>query len=567
MSLRNRFHSTGKFLGAAFDCMAILLLTFMSVSAQENALTVQSAHTVREALVVVNADTIFTSDLDSALIRFHANINEEERKQFDYRKLLNKLVNDHLIIQEAVNLGMDKEDWLVDQMEKIRRDNAVRRYLADNYKPNLDISESEILDYFLKNYDKMQIRTVAVRTIEEAQNLIAAIKRGASMDSIANATSLDTYRFRGGLHSIMHKASIEEVLRNQALKLKPGELSPPFHYEQAYAFLRLELFQPADTAEMPIFKRIITEILQSRKNEAAWNIFIKNLGTMFPVTTDSTAWAKLLSDSGKLYTQDFVKSSDAVIFRVNDKNKIMDEEFRTMLSKAAMSARNQSFDSILDNVSPRARDQIVLSAAADKAGYWHDPLVVAACKKSLDSMLLEAYLEETIVSQIKFSRTEFEAYYKKNPDRFREPEQFLIDRMAVKDSAMAQEVGKRLADGADFEYLARQYGTDVKVVNAEQEEGWASLAKFPSSVAADIGKLEIGRASKPYPTTEGWMFFRIKGRRAGKLKPLENVETEIREIIFQSKFDDALDKVLNTLKAGATIKYNEKAITKYFGQE
>ena len=547
--------------------MAILLLTFMSASAQEKTLTVQPAHTVREALVVVNADTIFASDLDSALIIFHSNIDQEKREEFDYRKILTKLVNDRLIIQEAINLGMDKEAWLIKQMEKIRRDNAIRRYLADNYKPNLDISESEILAYFLKNYDKIQIRTVAVKTIDEAQNLIGAIKRGASMDSIANAVSLDTYRFRGGLHSIMHKVSIEEVLRNQALKLKPGELSPPFRYEQAYAFLRLELFQPADTTEMPLFKRIITELLKSQKNEAAWNIYVKNLGTMFPVTTDSTGWANIQSDSAKLYTQDFIKSSGAVIFHVNDKDKMTDEEFRTMLSKAAMSVQNRPFDSILESVSSRARDQIILSAATDKAGYANNPLVVAAYIKSLGSMLLEAYLKETIVSQIKFSRAEFETYYKQNPDSFREPEQFLIDRMAVIDSVKAQEVGGRLADGADFEYLARQYGEQVKVVKAEQENGWAPLSIFPSAVSSDIRKLTIGQTSKSYPTTEGWMFFRIKGRRPGKLKPLANVETEIREVMFQHKFDEILDKVLNTLKANATVEYNEKAITKYFGKE
>ncbi len=569
MSLKNRGHNIRAHVKTVLCGIMILLLAMTSVKAQ-NTMTMQPSHKVEtgpEALVIVNTDTIFTSDLDTALIKFHASIDEKEREQFDYHKLLNKLVNDRLLIQEARSLGMDKEDWLVAQMREIRHNSAVRKYVADNFKPNLDISDSTVLAYFNANYNKIQIRTIAVKTKEEAQNLIAAVKQGASMDSAANAVSLDTYRFRGGLHPIMPQINVEETLRNQALKLKPGQLSPPFQYARVYAFLRLEKYEPADTAELSLFRTIITGILKTKKNEAAWVQFIQNLEDSFPVITDSAALAAVRGDSARLYTQDFVKGGKRSIFRVDDTHKITDEEFRTMISKGAMAANNQPFDTIFNNALLRARDQVILSAAADQAEYENDPMVTAAYNKSLDSALLETYLKETIVPQIKFTRAEFEDYYKQNPDSFRESEQFLLDRVIIKDSSKAQDMARRLAGGADFEYLGQQLGDNIKLVKADEGNEWASLEQFPVSVKEEISQLKIGNAAGPYLTSEGWIFFRLKGRRPGKLKPLEAVESNIRSIMFQRQFDAALDKILGDLKAGGSIEYKNQAIAKYFGKE
>ncbi|SYZ72627.1 hypothetical protein TRIP_C20742 [Candidatus Zixiibacteriota bacterium] len=569
MYLRNRWHgiSAVKKLTPIGVLIAALIPIF---AAAQETLTMRPSHKVetnQEALVIVNADTIYTSDLDSALIKFHANIDEKKREQFDYHKLLNKLVNDRLLIQEARNLGMDKEDWLVEEIGKIRRNSAIRQYVADNYKPNLDISDSAVRAFFLANYDKIQIRTISTAITEEAQNLIAAIRKGASMDSVANAISLDTYRFKGGLHPIMPQINVEPVLREQALKLKPGQLSPPFPYKKVFAFLRLEKHEPADTAELPLFSNVIKGLLKEKKNQTSWVDFIKNLEKNYPVRIDSSLLAGIIGDSSHLFTQDFTKGSDAALLKVDETHQVTDKEFRTMLSKTAMAGYNLPFDSMLNNTIARAQDQVVLAAAADRNDYENKPEVVSAYDKSLDSALLEVYLKETIVPRIKFTREEFESYYKQNPDSFREPEQFLLDRIMIDDSAKAQEMKQRLAGGADFEYLGKQLGAEVKLVRADESNEWAGLEQFPLSVKADIAGLKSGGVAGPYLTSEGWAFFRLRGRRPGKLKPMEAVENDIRSVIFQRQFNAAMDKTLASLKANASIKYNNEAIEKYFGKD
>ncbi|HKK20847.1 MAG TPA: hypothetical protein VJ983_05185, partial [candidate division Zixibacteria bacterium] len=45
-------------------------------------------------LVIVNEDTIHTSDLDQEIMRRHASMTDSTMKSFDFRKLLGKMVDD-----------------------------------------------------------------------------------------------------------------------------------------------------------------------------------------------------------------------------------------------------------------------------------------------------------------------------------------------------------------------------------------------------------------------------------------------------------------------------------------
>lgn len=528
---------------------------------------VKSHAPTREALVVVNHDTIFTTDLDAALVQFHTGMDEKKRADFDYHKLLNKLVNDRLLSQEARNLGVDKEDWFVKQLGGLRRQAAIRRFVTTTFKPNLAISDSAILAYFQVNYSKLQVRTVSVKTSAEAQALREKIVKGAAMDSIAKKVSLDISRFQGGLRGAAYRGDMETILRDQASKLKPGQLSQPFPYREVFTVLRLERTEPADTAELAGFKSKITGILKEQKRQAAWKSFIAGLAAKYPVTVDSVALRKLQNDSTRLFTQNFVKGTQSALFRVDAAHQVTDEEFRTIMSRAAMSAGNQPFDSIRSAAAVRAREDIMLSAAADKAGYENDSAVTAFYDKAVDSALVEAYLKETIIPQIKFNHAEFEAYYNKNLDHFREPEQILMDRVIIPDSAVAAEAESRLAGGADFGFVAKQFSKDIKMANADEPNEWALMAAFPQSIADEIGKIAIGKSTRAFLTTDGWVIFRVKARRQGKVKELAEVEMEIRGIMFQKKFDAALDKTMTTIKGNAVIEYKDKAIARYFGTE
>ena len=513
-------------------------------------------------LAIVNEDTITTAGMDSLLIQVHTQMNVEQRADFDYRKLLDKKINDLVIIQEAKRLGMDQDSGILAQLADLRHQNAIRRYVADNFKPDLSVSEDSIRTYFETNYIKLQIRTVAVRGKDEAEKLIAAVKQGASMDSIAKAVSVDTYRYRGGLHNPQHLIDMEDQFRRQAAPLKPGELSPAFPDNQAYAFLRLEQTIPADTAEFSKYQGVIKSFFQMKKRNVAWKAFMEKMAARRPVVIDSTVLARIAADSGSLFTPTFVNSSPATVMHVDDTHGLTEGKLRSAISRSAMTSGDERFGRIIEKTLTAAKEELILGAAADAAGYEDNPEVVAAYALSRDSALIESYLKETVVPKIKFNRAEFETYYKEHQNDFREPDQVKLDRIITADSAAAFAARRRLTEGADFYYLAGQY-------NAQKDKDvapeWAPLQSFPEEIRTDLEKLDIGQSTRPYNTANGWIIFHVADRRPGPVRPLADVEMKIREVMFQRKFNEEMDQVLAILKKGSVIVRNEAEIDRYFG--
>jgi len=194
-----------------------------------------------------------------------------------------------------------------------------------------------------------------------------------------------------------------------------------------------------------------------------------------------------------------------------------------------------------------------------------DERVVRRYEHSLDSALIEVYLKETVVAQIKFNWAEFEEYYKEHLDDFRRDTQYQLDRIEVADSAKAAEVALRLADGADFNFLAGLY--DPNPEHKAQADDWVTLASFPPSIAKNIEQLDIGDETPAFQIADGYLFLRLKDRRPGEPEEIKDVEMRIREIMFQRKFNELLDKTLATLKEHSHVEYRQDAIDKYFGSD
>ena len=516
-------------------------------------------------LAIVNEDTITSADVDSELVVVHMTQTAEQREHFHYRKLLDKLVNDRLIIQEATALGMDKEDWLLQQLDEYKDDNAIKYYVADDFRPNLTVDSTAVLDMFERNYRKIQLRTVAVADSMQAAKLEEAVANGADMDSLARDVSLDVHRGRGGLHHNSYQADIETALLVEAMPLKVGELSKPFRYRNSYAFLRIESRTPADTADLEKFRPLIVQSLERKSRSHQWDAFVATLAGEYPVTIDTSAIEVVLADSASLLTQHFVNDAATPVLTVAGDLTLTESELRTAISRAAMSMGNQPIRTIMARALDDSEQRLTLLAAARDKGYLQDPRVARHYQKSLDSALIEIYLKETVVSQIKFKWSEFEEYYNEHLDDFRRDTQYQLEKIHVADSAKAAEASGRLAAGADFNFIANLY--DPSPDREAQADEWVTLASFPKPLAKEIGALKVGESTQPYAVADGYLILSLKDKRLGEPEPIKDVEMRIREVMFQRKFDKLLDKALGTLKANSHIEYRQDEIDKYFGSD
>lgn len=124
------------------------------------------------------------SQITSMIWGHYPKMSIEKLKIFDFKKLLSKIINDRLIIQEARALEMDREEFVINNLNEQKEKIAVKYLLKNSYSFKPQIDSNEVLKYFTKYYPRLQIRTISVMTKEGANDLIVLIREGAKMDLI-----------------------------------------------------------------------------------------------------------------------------------------------------------------------------------------------------------------------------------------------------------------------------------------------------------------------------------------------------------------------------------------------
>lgn len=557
-------HSVRNHTSIAALPVCVLTLT-LSATPIAPAAQAQAVDGETAVLAVVNDDTITTADLDRQMLSLHSTMSASGLRDFDYHKLLTKLVNDRLLAQEARALGLDDNPDLLEELDAARDRQMIGLFAQEHFKPNLEIQEGTIEAYFDTYYSRLQVRTVSVRSKDEAGRLCDAIRSGKSMDSIARAESLDLYRYGGGLHKNKYYRDVERVLRDPADHLKQGELSDPIPFRDAFAIMRVESRTPADRAELEDHRAKIESDLKFEAKNLQWEHFVSDLAAEFSVTTDTAALAAIRADADSLFTPKFMRGTEKVVLSAPGGLQVTDDYLRRLISRRAMSAAQSPFDSLMAQSLKYATDALVLKAAALAAGYQERPEVTRAYQNSLDSALIEAYIQETVIPQIKFNHAELNQYYADHIDSFKTSATCQFQQMTVPDEETAKAVYARLQEGADFVYLAKQYNAELS--SPEESAEWIELEAFPTSIRDEISELRIGQVTSPNAITEGWLLLKLKGFRPGEPKPMSDVETTIKARVFQQKFEKILDKTLSILKEHATIEYDEETINAYFGTD
>ncbi len=516
-----------------------------------------------DTLALVNGDPITSADLDTLILQKHTTGRIGGLKTSELRNLLKKAINDRLILQEAVAIGLDEEASIVTKADESRARRAVRAFVSGAFHPPTSVDDDTVRAYFEEQYWKIGIRQISVRGEDEAAALRERIAAGAAMDSIARAVSIDSKRYRGGLHNVKYWADVENVIRDNVKDLGVGELSDPFPYRKAYSIVRVEERLPVEQDAFSEVEEAIRSYLSARKKARAWAEFVDTLKRENPVRLDEAVLARIRRDSAEVFQGSFVDGSDDPVLSIGETHRVSEAELRKAISRTAMSAATSPFESILNQTLDAETRDLVLLVAAEQGHYFDREDVVQAYERELNDALIEAYLAETVVPKIVFNRQEFTDYYNDHLEDFRGPDEVRLSMIMVDDEAEAREIEARLKSGADFAFVERQRGR----IDAEPpgEPQWASVRVFSDEIRGELEKLDVGGISKALQTPTGWLVFKVDGRRKGRLQSLEEVDIKIRQVMFQKKFNEHLDAHLNLLKERSEIVLDQDKIDAYFG--
>lgn len=174
-------------------------------------------------------------------------------------------------------------------------------------------------------------------------------------------------------------------------------------------------------------------------------------------------------------------------------------------------------------------------------------------------MTLEAYREKVrerllvrktegldVSLRVSVSDEEIEAYYKANPDRFREGEERHVQQIffPIKEGASDGEVSaqrrkaeaahRTVSQGADFGETAKKLSEDPAAPRGG-DLGFIKKGEVFAEFEKVIFSLQRGEMSQPVKTRAGFHIVRLVGVKGGRIIPLASVSASIRDQLFEEK--------------------------------
>jgi peptidyl-prolyl cis-trans isomerase C len=217
----------------------------------------------------VNGKAIPQSRMD-LVMKMNAGQGQQDTPEARSR-VRDMLINQELIVQEALKKGLDKNADVATQIDLSRQQVLINAYIQDYLKTNT-VSE----DSMKKEYDhakaqagdkEYKARHILVKTEDEAKQVIAQLKKGANFEKLAAQKSEDTgSKERGGDLDWAPPGRYVPAFGEALKKLKKGQLTDaPVQTQFGWHVIRLDDERPA---KFPSFEESKQQIQQGMQRQA-----------------------------------------------------------------------------------------------------------------------------------------------------------------------------------------------------------------------------------------------------------------------------------------------------------
>ncbi len=507
-------------------------------------------------LATVNGEEITSDALLNELRNIHSEQTEEvHRADFNVNRLLQKLINDRLLAQDARDLGLNQEKTITDAVRWFRETQAFELLVRDVQPTTFEVSESEVRASFDHNYQRVMLRILCVPDSSLSAAIADSIVgQGVSMASLAQRHAIDKFKDVGGDAGLFPLFDIPEHLAKKIEIVPSGTLVGPMMLWRTWALARADAILPPEEELYDSVKVILKNFLLMQRGAEFRKDFIAREGAAIPVMVDSTA---IDSIPGRFALGE--PGVGTVIVRIGKDRVLTSEDLQNKFTHRYIARGDRNQWDVLYEVLDEQFDLMMLKEIAKQRKYLDDPRIDSSAVAFEDSMLIVTYLQSVIAPTIKITDAEIQEYYDGHPEHFHEPGrvQVAIHTRGTIDEARADY--DKVVAGADFSWIAKQYSTDEYKDRGGLRD-WASLGEFPTAIAMQLDTLPVGQCLPPLVGDQGFAVLKLVAREPGSRRPLADVRESVRSVINSRKEFEAIDATLQDLRTRSEITINESAL-------
>ncbi|MDF2789333.1 MAG: foldase [Neobacillus sp.] len=169
-------------------------------------------------------------------------------------------------------------------------------------------------------------------------------------------------------------------------------------------------------------------------------------------------------------------------------------------------------------------------------------------------------IRKLLEPQIEITDEELQTYFEENKDSFGEAEQVKASHILVEDEATANEIKQKLADGADFAELAKEYSTDEGTKENGGELGFFAKGTMVTEFDDVAFTLPVNEISDPVKTEYGYHIIKVEEKKEAKEANFDDSKTEIKETLIEQKLETEYSTWLENKKQGYDIENSLESV-------
>lgn len=231
-----------------------------------------------QALAVVNGQPITQRDLDARM----AKLTPAYRQALgnDRRRLLEEMVLETLLIQEARKRGIERDSQVQTLLQEAKKQIMIGRLLEREGREQVEVSDQEIAAYYERHKtqfaqpERWRASHILVSTEPEAKVVVERLGKGESFEVVAKQVSQDPSKQRGGDIGYFSRGQLIPEFEEACVQLKVGQTSGVVKTSLGHHVIRLVDHQPVQQRALAEVKDRIIQELRSQQERARVDRFL-----------------------------------------------------------------------------------------------------------------------------------------------------------------------------------------------------------------------------------------------------------------------------------------------------
>jgi len=501
----------------------------------------------------VNQDEVTGDEAIRVFGRQHMAMEKALGDEQDIRRMLPRVVERRLMVQEAYQLGLDADPGVVEGTARYENEQLAALFRKREVDVTMTATDAEVT----AGYDLMQSKNLARQVVvpgrKEAEALRARVVAGESIERIARSDSTAPSTKRGGL--IVVQWGAPDVVREKVVfALAEGQVSEVYESGLGWEFDQLEKRGPVEMPPLDEIRSRVEDVIVQRKVKAHREALDAELWRKFDVQLAKCP-GTVESLTGAL---DGAAGQEACATWRGGRLTAREVARRMKPETLAESSPEE----VARMVDTRVRDMVtrVLYGYEGASRGWAPLPEVADAVRFKKEDLMEAKLySDYVFKSVAVTDEEAKAFYEANKGEFTRPASYVLAHVLVETQEEAVKARADAVAGEPFEEIAKKRSRDAATAPKGGLVGFAAEPQLQGPFKAVI-PLGEGEMSEAIQSRYGWHVVKVLKKNPAQPLTWDEAAAGAKEQALQQKANVKYAEWVRRLRDQATIELSDAGI-------